>query len=64
MHFSHLPGPPKPACAPAACPWPPLATLLGYFLPWIEHPAAGLVVLGLDLAELVKFLYPVSAGRY
>ncbi len=39
-----------------------LLTLTGYFLPWIEHPAAGLVVLGLDLAELVKFLYPVQQG--
>ncbi len=39
-----------------------LITLTGYFLPWIEHPAAGLVVLGLDLAELVKFLYPVQQG--
>lgn len=39
-----------------------LLTLTGCFLPWIEHPAAGLVVLGLDLAELVKFLYPVQQG--
>lgn len=39
-----------------------LITLTGYFLPWIEHPSAGLVVLGLDLAELVKFLYPVQKG--
>lgn len=39
-----------------------LLTLTGCFLPWIEHPAAGLVVLGLDLSELVKFLYPVQQG--
>ena len=39
-----------------------LLALAGYFLPWVEHPAAGLVVLGLDLAELVKFLYPVQQG--
>lgn len=37
-----------------------LLTLLGYFGPWIPHRAAGLVIVGLDLGELVKFLYPVQ----
>lgn len=39
-----------------------LLTLTGYFRPWIAHQAAGLAVLGLDLGELVKFLYPVQQG--
>ena len=39
-----------------------LLTLTGYFRPWISHRAAGLTVLGLDLGELVKFLYPVQQG--
>lgn len=39
-----------------------LLALAGTFGPWIHHPAAGLVVLGLDLGELVKFLYPVQQG--
>jgi len=29
---------------------------IGYFGAWVDHPAAGLVILGLDLAEYVKFL--------
>jgi hypothetical protein len=37
--------------------------LLGYFGPWINHAAAGLVVTGLDLAEYVKFLPEMLAGR-
>ncbi len=37
--------------------------LVGYFRPWIAHKAAGLVVLGLDLGELVKFLHPVQQGE-
>jgi len=40
-----------------------LFTLTGYFRPWIDHKAAGLAVLGLDLGELVKFLYPVQQGE-
>ncbi len=36
--------------------------LAGYVGPWIPHPAAGLVVTGLDLAEYVKFLDPVRRG--
>ncbi|MBI3961078.1 MAG: hypothetical protein HY328_19875 [Chloroflexi bacterium] len=39
-----------------------LLTLTGYFGPWIPHRAAGLVITGLDLGELVKFLYPVQQG--
>jgi hypothetical protein len=40
-----------------------LLTLAGYFGPWIPHPAAGLVVTGLDLGEYVKFLVPVLSGE-
>jgi hypothetical protein len=39
-----------------------LVTLIGYFGPWIDHAAAGLVVTGLDLAEYVKFLPGVRTG--
>ena len=39
-----------------------VVTILGYFGPWIPHRAAGLVIVGLDLGELVKFLYPVQQG--
>lgn len=39
-----------------------LLTLAGYFGPWVAHQAAGLAILGLDLGELVKFLYPVQQG--
>jgi hypothetical protein len=39
-----------------------LLALWGYFGPWAPHKAAGLVILGLDLAELVKFLPAVQAG--
>ncbi len=37
--------------------------MMGYFGPWVPHPAAGLVVTGLDLAEYVKFLPAFSAGQ-
>ncbi|MDQ1301293.1 MAG: hypothetical protein QG637_1214, partial [Chloroflexota bacterium] len=37
--------------------------LAGYYGPWAPHKAAGLIVLGLDLAEYVKFLPDVIAGR-
>lgn len=37
--------------------------LAGYVGPWIDHPAAGLVITGLDLAEYVKFLPEMLAGR-
>lgn len=36
--------------------------LVGYFAPWVNHPAAGLAILGLDLGEYVKFLVPVRDG--
>lgn len=39
-----------------------LLAAAGYFRPWVAHDAAGLVVLGLDLGEMVKFLYPVQQG--
>ncbi|MGC8781835.1 MAG: hypothetical protein ACP5UQ_13315 [Anaerolineae bacterium] len=37
--------------------------VVGYYGPWVPHKAAGLVVIGLDLAEYVKFLPDVIAGR-
>lgn len=43
---------------PVAC----LVTLAGVFGPWVAHPAAGLVVTGLDLGEYVKFLPAVQRG--
>lgn len=39
-----------------------IVALLGYFGPWVHHRAAGLVIIGLDVGELVKFLYPVQQG--
>jgi hypothetical protein len=39
-----------------------LMALIGYFGPWVNHPAAGLAILGLDLGEYVKFLIPVRSG--
>ncbi len=39
-----------------------LLALAGYFGPWVGHPAAGLVVTGLDLGEYVKFLPGVRSG--
>lgn len=60
----------RPAsAAPARLPWMWLLllgaglSLAGYFGPWIDHPAAGLAVLGLDLAEYVKFLPQVRSGE-
>lgn len=35
----------------------------GYFGPWVPHKAAGLVVIGLDLAEYVKFLPEVASRQ-
>lgn len=37
--------------------------VIGYYGPWVPHKAAGLVIIGLDLAEYVKFLPDVIAGR-
>jgi hypothetical protein len=39
-----------------------LCVLAGYFGPWVWHRAAGLVILGFDLAEYVKFLAEVRSG--
>lgn len=39
-----------------------LAVLAGYLGPWVDHPVAGLAILGLDLGEYVKFLTPVRSG--
>ncbi|RIK53402.1 MAG: hypothetical protein DCC57_08350 [Chloroflexi bacterium] len=44
---------------PLAC----LVTLAGVFGPWVAHPAAGLVITGLDLGEYVKFLPTVQRGE-
>jgi hypothetical protein len=37
--------------------------LAGYYGPWLMHRAAGLVVIGLDLAEYVKFVPQVISGQ-
>ncbi len=36
---------------------------LGYWGAWLPHPAAGLNILGIDLAEFVKFVPEVRAGQ-
>ena len=38
--------------------------LVGYYGPWVAHKAAGLVIMGLDLAEYVKFLPQVASGQF
>lgn len=40
-----------------------VTALAGYFGPWVPHPAAGLVITGLDLGEYVKFLPDVMSGQ-
>jgi uncharacterized membrane protein YidH (DUF202 family) len=35
----------------------------GYWGAWLPHPAAGLAILGLDLAEYVKFVPEVRSGH-
>ncbi len=40
-----------------------LCAFVGYVRPWVDHKAAGLAVLGLDLGEIVKFLHPVQQGE-
>ena len=40
-----------------------LLTLIGYFGPWVNHRVAGLVIMGLDLGEYVKFLPEVRNGQ-
>ena len=39
------------------------AVLVAYFLPWIDHPAAGLTLIGLDVSEWVKFLPQMQSGE-
>lgn len=40
-----------------------LIGLIGYYGPWVPHKAAGLVVIGLDLAEYVKFIPEFASGK-
>ena len=37
--------------------------MIGYYGPWVPHKAAGLIVIGLDLAEYVKFIPEFASGR-
>jgi hypothetical protein len=37
--------------------------LLGYFLPWLPHPAAGLRLIGLEMGEWTKFLPQMRSGE-
>jgi len=39
-----------------------LCILVGYWAPWVAHPAAGLLQNGFDLSEFVKFLPQVKDG--
>lgn len=40
-----------------------LLSFAGYVGPWVDHPAAGLVITGQDLGEYVKFLVHVRSGE-
>ncbi len=40
-----------------------LIGLIGYYGPWVPHKVAGLVVIGLDLAEYVKFIPEFASGK-
>ena len=40
-----------------------LLLAVGYWGAWLPHPAAGLNILGVDLAEYVKFIPEVKSGR-
>jgi len=40
-----------------------LAWTAGYWGPWVNHKDAGLVILGIDLAEYVKFLPQIRSGE-
>lgn len=40
-----------------------LCLAVGYWGAWLPHPAAGLAILGLDLAEYVKFVPEVRSGQ-
>ncbi|MFT5195853.1 MAG: hypothetical protein ACI9EW_001846 [Cellvibrionaceae bacterium] len=37
--------------------------LVGYFLPWFKHSAAGLTLIGLDISEWLKFMPQFSSGE-
>ncbi|MFQ6014416.1 MAG: hypothetical protein ACE5NP_03100 [Anaerolineae bacterium] len=39
-----------------------ILALVGYWGPWVDHKAASLVLIGLDLAEFVKFMPQVREG--
>jgi len=39
-----------------------LLILVGYWAPWVDHPAAGLVQNAFDLSEFVKFMPQVKSG--
>lgn len=40
-----------------------LIGMIGYYGPWAPHKAGGLVVIGLDLAEYVKFIPEFASGK-
>lgn len=59
---------PRPVTVHPRRKWLPVAVALvvaltGYFGPWVGHGAAGLNILGVDLAEYVKFLPAYRAGQ-
>lgn len=37
--------------------------LIAYFLPWYNHPVAGLTLIGIDMSEWLKFLPQYGAGQ-
>ena len=37
--------------------------LVGYFLPWLKHPSAGLTLIGLDISEWLKFMPQFASGE-
>lgn len=37
--------------------------LVGYFLPWLSHPASGLTLIGLDISEWTKFMPQMGSGE-
>lgn len=61
MRFRAAPWLPRLAFALAALGLGLLA--LGYWGAWLPHPAAGLNILGIDLAEYVKFVPEVRSGQ-
>lgn len=59
---------PRPAIVSPVRRWLPVVVTLvvaltGYFGPWVGHRAVGLNILGVDLAEYVKFLPAYRAGQ-